>query len=55
MTHEDRRKELGKMLMDIERRQIIMAAFYIILAGVLLVALFALIVSYREDHPKKSS
>jgi len=38
-----------------ERRQIIMTAFYIILAGVLLVALFALIVSYREDHPRKSS
>lgn len=37
------------------RRQIIMTAFYIILAGVLLVALFALIVSYREDHPRKSS
>ena len=32
-----------------------MTTFYIILAGVLLVALFAFIVSYREDHPKKSS
>ena len=32
-----------------------MITFYIILAGVLFVALFAIIVSYREDHPKKSS
>lgn len=29
-------------------------AFYIILAGVLVVAFFAFIVSYREDHPRKS-
>ncbi len=31
-----------------------MTVFYIILTGVLFVALFALVVSYREDHPKKS-
>lgn len=30
-------------------------AFYIILAGVLVVALFGFIVSYREDHPRKNS
>jgi hypothetical protein len=28
-------------------------ALYIILAGILIMALFAIIVSYREDHPKK--
>ncbi len=28
-------------------------ALYIILAAVLVMAVFALIVSYREDHPKK--
>ncbi|MEK6697723.1 MAG: hypothetical protein AABZ10_01640 [Nitrospirota bacterium] len=28
-------------------------ALYIILAAVLVMALFALIVSYREDHPQK--
>lgn len=27
---------------------------YIILAGLLVVALFGVIVSYREDHPKAS-
>lgn len=29
--------------------------FYVILAGVLVVALFAFIVSYKEDHPVKST
>lgn len=28
--------------------------FYIILAGMLVIALFAFIVSYKEDHPVKS-
>ena len=28
-------------------------AIYIILAGILIMAIFAFIVSYREDHPKK--
>lgn len=27
--------------------------FYIILAGVLIIALFGFIVSYKEDHSKK--
>lgn len=27
-------------------------AVYIILAGILVMALFAFIISYREDHPK---
>jgi len=26
---------------------------YVILAAILVIALFVLIVSYREDHPKK--
>ncbi len=29
-----------------------MTAGYIILAGLILIALFAFVVSYREDHPK---
>jgi high-affinity Fe2+/Pb2+ permease len=28
-------------------------AIYIILAAVLVMAVFAFIISYREDHPKK--
>jgi hypothetical protein len=32
-----------------------MMATYIILGGVLLMALFAFVVSYREDHPRKPS
>ena len=28
---------------------------YIFLVGILLMALFAFVVSYREDHPKKPS
>lgn len=28
-------------------------ALYIVLAAVLVMALFAIIISYREDHPKK--
>jgi|GEM_PF-1978706 len=31
-----------------------MTGFYIILAGGLIVALIAFIISYREDHPKKA-
>jgi hypothetical protein len=30
-------------------------AIYIILAAVLVMAVFALIISYREDHPKKKA
>jgi len=29
-------------------------ALYIILAAILVMAIFALIISYREDHPKRS-
>ncbi len=29
-------------------------SFYIMIAGVIIIALFALIISYREDHPKKN-
>lgn len=97
MRHEDRRKELGKMLMDIAKylatvgfisnllaegkinivvsasivttvillvtiafytippkiRRYEMIGFYIILAGVIIIAIFAFVVSYIEDHPKK--
>ena len=28
-------------------------SLYIVLAAVLVMALFAIIISYREDHPKK--
>lgn len=31
-----------------------MTAGYIILAGLILIGIFALVVSYREDHPKKA-
>lgn len=27
---------------------------YIVLAGILVIAIFVFIVSYREDHPKRS-
>jgi len=30
-----------------------MTGFYSILVGLLLIALFGLFVSYREDHPKR--
>lgn len=30
-----------------------MTGGYIILAGLLIIALFGLIVAYREDHPQK--
>ncbi len=30
-----------------------MAGFYIILVGLVLIALWGFIISYREDHPKK--
>ena len=30
-----------------------MTGFYIILVGLVLVALFGFIVAYKEDHPKK--
>jgi len=29
-------------------------ALYIVLAAILVMAIFALIISYREDHPKKA-
>ncbi len=29
-------------------------ALYIILAAILVMAIFAFIISYREDHPKKA-
>ena len=32
-----------------------MEAFYTILAGLVLIALWAFFISYKEDHPKKSS
>jgi len=32
-----------------------MDAFYIIVIAIVLAALFGFFVSYREDHPKKSS
>jgi hypothetical protein len=32
-----------------------MSGFYIILVGLVLIALFGFIVAYREDHPKKTS
>lgn len=28
-------------------------ALYIVLAAIIVMAIFALIISYREDHPKK--
>jgi len=31
-----------------------MEGFYIVLAGTLIIALIAFIISYREDHPKKA-
>jgi hypothetical protein len=32
-----------------------MSGFYIILAGLVLIALFGIIVAYREDHADKTS
>ena len=31
-----------------------MEGYYIVLAGTLVIALIAFIISYKEDHPKKS-
>ncbi len=30
-----------------------MVGFYIVLASVIVIAIFAFIVSYKEEHPKK--
>ncbi|MFQ5640934.1 MAG: hypothetical protein ACE5IR_23400 [bacterium] len=98
MKHNDRRKELGKMFLDIakylatvgliggiltnslnshnwfninrdgfylsncsflyystQKRRLKMESVYIIFIGLLLLALWGFIISYREDHPKKPS
>ncbi len=31
-----------------------MEGVYVILAGIIIIALIAFIISYREDHPKKA-
>lgn len=31
-----------------------MEGFYVILAGVVIVAIIGFVLSYREDHPKKA-
>ncbi len=45
--------ETGAQEVKTLRRRIKMDGIYVILAGLVLLALWAFIISYREDHPKK--